>query len=70
MKMSVTKKRITFICAFICFSIGVYGIIGMLESFKEKPTLQASATPITNKIVIIDAGHGKPDEGEILLNPM
>jgi len=28
-----------------------------------KNTVQTVALPVTNKVIVIDAGHGKPDEG-------
>lgn len=61
MKMTILKKRLAFVAIFVCISIGVYGIIGVVNQPAE--SVQTNATPITNKTIIIDAGHGKPDEG-------
>ena len=35
-------------------------IVGNVEE-----SVLTSSTPATNKVVILDAGHGKPDEGAV-----
>lgn len=30
-------------------------------------TVQTVTLPVTNKVIVIDAGHGVPDEGDCLL---
>ena len=32
-------------------------------SINKDQTIQTVSLPVTNKVVIIDAGHGSPDEG-------
>ena len=61
MKLNINKKRILFIFICVCFSIIGYGIMYNIN-LKNKD-IKANATPITNKTIIIDAGHGIPDEG-------
>ena len=34
---------------------------------KEKNTVSVSSLPITNKVIILDAGHGLPDERALRL---
>lgn len=66
MKFSVNKKRICFISFFVCFSILLYVImynVGLKNNY-----IQANATPITNKTIVIDAGHGLPDSGASSFN--
>lgn len=53
---TITKKKIIL---FICFSASICGII--FASINS--VVQTNATPATNKIVILDAGHGVPDYG-------
>ncbi len=66
MKFTILGKRFLLIGLFVCFSLGIYAII---ENTSENNTLiQANATPITNKIIVIDAGHGLPDEGAVGFN--
>ena len=61
MSFNINKKRIYFISFFVCFSILLYVIMNNIQTKKEY--LQASATPISNKVIVIDAGHGLPDSG-------
>ena len=49
------------ISIFVFLSLSVYGIINIIQ--KQEKTIEANALPVTNKVIIIDAGHGKPDEG-------
>ena len=55
MQKSIYVKRIICICLLICFSLVTYGIINM----RRLPNQVASvnALPITNKVVVVDAGH-------------
>lgn len=66
MKLTIFKKRIIFVFIFVCISMLLYGIIGIVN--KNSNSLQVNSTPITNKTIVIDAGHGKPDEGAFLLH--
>lgn len=66
MKLTILNKRIGFVCIFVCISVLMYGIIGIVN--KNNKSLQVNSTPITNKTIVIDAGHGKPDEGAIGFN--
>lgn len=61
MKRHIIQKRIIFVCFFVAFSTFAYGIINAMP--KQEKTVVTNALPITNKVVVIDAGHGKPDEG-------
>lgn len=45
----------------ICMVIVAFGIC--LANTKEKDTVQTVALPVTNKVIVLDAGHGIPDEG-------
>ena len=57
----LTKKRIYIILLCIVFStlLGVRGINNMSET----NTIQTVALPVDSKVIVIDAGHGVPDEG-------
>ena len=69
MKFSSFVKRFLFVFAFALFSFGVYGVANLLEGMKTEDTVvPVNATPITNKVIIIDAGHGLPDEGAVGFN--
>lgn len=66
MKLTVFQKRLMYVCFFICFSLGTYGIIAISKD--NNSTVQTNALPITNKTIVIDAGHGLPDEGAVGFN--
>ena len=59
----ISKKRILFITIMIMFSIISFELIDKKESTIEIVTL-----PVTNKTIVLDAGHGSPDEGAFLLH--
>ncbi len=59
MKRRVYLKRIIFVSSFICITVLMYGIIVNING----EVVQTNSTPITNKVIVIDAGHGLPDEG-------
>lgn len=60
----IYKKRITMLLIGIfCFSAILCANMSNVEN-----TLLTSSTPVTNKVVVLDAGHGKPDEGAEGLN--
>ena len=65
MKSSLVYKRLILVVVFVCISVFCYGIINVIQ--KQEKSITTNALPITNKIVVIDAGHGKPDEGAFLL---
>ena len=54
----INKKRILFIIMLILISTFTYSI-----NTKKEKIISTSSLPVSNKVVILDAGHGKPDEG-------
>ena len=38
-----------------------------VSNIMNNKVIPTNALPITNKIVVLDAGHGKPDEGAVRL---
>lgn len=61
MKNIFIYKRIMILCSFIFFSVCIYGIICIIKGSEK--IIATNALPITNKVIVIDAGHGLPDEG-------
>lgn len=57
------KKRIIYIFSVVFFSLLIYVAANNLKEMREQTLIDANATPITNKTIIIDAGHGLPDQG-------
>jgi len=54
----INGKRLLFIFGSICIALIVPAFI-----MASKNTVETVALPTTNRVIILDAGHGKPDEG-------
>lgn len=48
-------KRISIITLSIIMSIGMYG----LKNSKKSEVISTMSVPVTNKVIVIDAGHGR-----------
>ena len=64
MDMIVLRKKRLLLTAYLilaCVFVSVYTV----SSQKEKKTdaVLVSALPVSEKVIVIDAGHGVPDEG-------
>ena len=62
----LTRKKILYILGIIIMFIFAYAVTGYNvanNSKKEIETIQTVALPVDNKVIVVDAGHGKPDEG-------
>ena len=64
MNKSNLYKRLIFVSFLVCLSMSFFCVSNIMNN-KVIPT---NALPITNKIVVLDAGHGKPDEGVFLFH--
>lgn len=53
----LSKKRIMMLGIFLLAVLS----IGISQIFIEPQTLETVALPVSNKAIIIDAGHGEPD---------
>lgn len=66
-----SKKRIEIIVS--CLIIGLFVFSLQISnqknskdennSIEQKSSIETTATPVSGKTVVIDAGHGVPDEG-------
>ena len=54
------RKRIIFICSIIVCSVFFTSLSKKYSSF-----LPASSVPVSNHVIILDAGHGNPDGGAV-----
>ena len=67
-----TKQRVFIIFFSIIMSLVVYiGQNTQLNSKNEKSigdAVQVTSVPVSGKVVVLDAGHGTPDEGVSLLH--
>ena len=62
----ISKKRLQIVLSAILVSVLVFGVQISLKE-KEELTVETTSTPTSNKTIVIDAGHGTPDDGVILL---
>lgn len=46
---------------FCCFAIAIF--FSGAKHKQDFEIIQTATLPVTNKVIIVDAGHGKPDEG-------
>lgn len=61
MKKNVVVKQLVLVIFFVCFSLATYGIMNIQK--RQNRVAQVNSMPITNKVIVVDAGHGLPDEG-------
>lgn len=66
----LSKKRITIMVCMLCVSLYAFSFKIVNNMVGDNTlngsigrTVQTVSTPVSNKVVIIDAGHGTPDEG-------
>ena len=67
----LNRKRIQLIlsCLLIAlFTFAVQTSNNNIVNQKAENTITTTATPASGKTIVIDAGHGIPDEGECLLH--
>ncbi len=55
----IQKKRIQIIA--MCMLIGLISFT-IKTSKEDDDTIETTATPVSGKTIVIDAGHGTPDE--------
>lgn len=55
----IQKKRLIYLSLIVVISIFVCS----MTVNKSENTLQTVAIPVSNKVIVVDAGHGVPDEG-------
>lgn len=58
----INRKRISIIM--LCMLVSIFSFILATTNQKEKnvPTVPTVATPVSGKTIVVDAGHGVPDE--------
>ncbi len=55
----IRKKRLVLIASFLCVSITA---CMLKSSFRDIKTVTTVNLPVSNKVIVLDAGHGVPDE--------
>lgn len=64
--MFYLKRKMIYFVSTMLLLIG--GITIYTAILSENKTIETVSLPVSNKTVVLDAGHGKPDEGEYLLH--
>ena len=66
----LSKKRILIMTCLVFVSLYAFSFKianNAIDIQEKEKTVQTVSTPVSNKVVIVDAGHGAPDEGVNLL---
>ena len=56
------KKRLITLLSLVCLVI-LSCSVTINKNEIEENTVETVSLPVTNKVIVIDAGHGTPDEG-------
>lgn len=59
------KKRIICFFVFCIFLVYSFIVAGILKLKDENESVMTNSTAVTSHVIVIDAGHGKPDEGAV-----
>lgn len=59
------KKRIICFFVFCIFLVYSFIVAGILKLKDENESIMTNSTAVTSHVIVIDAGHGKPDEGAV-----
>lgn len=57
----ISRKRISIILMCLLLGIFVYSYEGAKMNIDEN-LQETTATPVSGKVIVVDAGHGVPDE--------
>lgn len=57
----INRKRISFILICLLLGIFAYSYEGTKINL-EQEVQQVTSTPVSGKVIVVDAGHGVPDE--------
>ena len=55
----ISKKRIAIISGILLLAVFAF----TFQTASLNNTVQTVSLPVSNKVIVLDAGHGKPDEG-------
>lgn len=56
----LSKKRISIVLG--CVLVGIFTFMLQSSRIPEKETIETVTLPVSGKTIIVDAGHGVPDE--------
>ncbi len=55
----ISKKRIAIISGILLLAVFAF----TFQTASLNNTVQTVSLPVSSKVIVLDAGHGKPDEG-------
>lgn len=58
----INKKQILFYVGIFAIFIFMYSITAYNVNKTKNKTIETVGLPVNNKVIVIDAGHGVPDE--------
>lgn len=62
----LNRKRISLMI--VVTVLGVFSFLYDNQKINDDSTTQeTTSTPVSSKVIVVDAGHGIPDEGDCLL---
>ncbi len=56
----IRKKKIIIVFSLLLFCLS----IGLMVTNTKEETIATVSLPVSNKTIVLDAGHGTPDEGD------
>ncbi len=59
------KRNLQYLIASIIFVTYSFTIVSILSHKKNETVISTNSTAVTSRVIVIDAGHGKPDEGAV-----
>ena len=59
----IHKKRLIYVSLIVIAALLVCGMSTNRIENRMENTVETVALPVTNKVIVLDAGHGVPDEG-------
>lgn len=62
----LSKKRITLVLT--CVLVGIFTFMLQVTKTEVVETVPTVTLPVSGKTIVVDAGHGVPDEGAFLLH--
>lgn len=57
----ISKKRLMFVAIVVVCSIFSFSLFRQIDRENNLESTQTVALPVSNKVVVLDAGHGSPD---------